>query len=1034
MNAALESIPHDLDETWMNCFSKIHLEDLDDSIRLLTLLCFSQRPFRVDELIDALAAPDDWIPGFDLASTRLKDPQALLDLGSGLVENDQNLGAGNEISKKTTVRLAHASVKEWLQSDKSSSTFSHSLPFVDSKGHGIIAQLCIQYLTQFDTECGWTKQDLLKWPMAEYSALYWRVHLSKSTFPPKLIDLACKPLLNDTMRQNWRRILFCRKRRPARRNFGHWLPLNHRGVPLAYAASCPLDPVVKHLFREHRVDANDSGPWKTALEVAVEQGQLPIIATLINNGADTNARSWVSAFNSILSLACNGGSLDIVRYLCDNGARDVVTDRTVFPTALTIAASLENDALIRLLLDRGHSVNTRSGNLHRFPLHEAADSLRLSNIQLLLDHGAKKELTDGKGNIPLHLAVQYTACTPEIARLLTYNGAPSVMNESGNSPLAVSISGNVAVCETLLETTSNLQMSKSVTSKALAKAAARGFLGVVETLHQRGAGFTEDEEFALIGAVANGHTNVVKYLLDQGHTTRIVNSEGLTPFLSAVKNGHRQIWELLADSGAELNALDPFGRNACHLMIAHSNAEGLEWLLERGVDYDRSDANGETVLHLAAMEGKVQILRTLVMRGAKLDVTDNHDGSVCHFAAANGHLEILQWLSEQGVTMNAADKFGSTPFLTAVRYGHLDCVEFLSGRTPDFRYSRLRNGCTALALAAEKGCVDLVRWMLEENIDVNERFAFGESPQGMFTTALQCAIEASEFGMTRFLLEHGADPNLSTGHGTTAVLLAAEWRPLAYLTLLVEYDAQIHDIQDNDGDDVLLLATGNPDEEVLHWAITHLVGHCATNKYGFSPMLVAAMFGRVGHIQALHVAGLTGSTTGHPVDNETSESDIRRTSIWYAFRCLKSPYERLDVRDRYTPLMVAAFRGHLEAVEYFITQFSDMQQCVDKDGNSALTYACCAGNLDVVEFLIGSEINASKLNLASRSVREETEQCLQSLGEDHLIEEGKTEDAEFRALVSSIDGVLYYLRDLEGQRSDGCQKPKNTTQKNEMHN
>ncbi|KAL9624913.1 MAG: hypothetical protein Q9160_000960 [Pyrenula sp. 1 TL-2023] len=924
---------------------KIDSEDLDDSIRILTWLCFSQRPLRVDELVDALAVPDDWISGFDLANTRLKDAHALLDLGSGLVESDQSLAPGNEMFKETTVRLAHASVKEWLQSEKASSIPSDRLPFVESEGH--------------------------------------------------------------------------------------WLPSDHRGVPLAYAAEYPLDPLVKHMLCEHGVDANSSEPWKAPLEVAVTQGQTSIVKTLIEHGANVSTPLLDSVHNSVLSLACNGGSLDLVKLLCDNRALDAVSGCSYLPSALAKSASLESDAITRLLLDRGVPIDCRYGNRNRTALHRAADLLRLSNIKVLLQHAAKSDLTDSEGNTALHLAVQQVACTSEIATLLGFSDAQSIVNSNGETPFTASIFGNESVCKMIVRTTPDLHMAKPEMSRALIKAAAKGFLVVVDILHQRGAEFAEGEDFALIGAASNEHEAVVKYLLDQGQTANIADLEGLTPFLYAVKNGHRKVWELLADAGCELNALDLYGRNACYLMVARSDDEGLEWLLERGVDFKMADANGVTALHLATAQGQFRILKILLERDTNIPASNNEGAPDCHEPAANDHLETSERFSEQDLITNAVDKDGSTPFLKAVQHGHLDCVEFLSMRTQDFGTRRLADGCTALGLAVEDGHIDVVRWILEKNININEQFQIGDSPNEIGMCALRSALDGSNFTMTEFLLENGADPNLSTRHGTTPVLLAAEHLSLAFLTLLVDHGARIQNVQDNDGDDIFLLAVSNPDEEVLRWVIDQNLGHTAMNNNGLSPVLTAAMFDRVGHMQLLRDAGLTKYIMEPSVDNAIGENDIRNTSIWYAFRSLKTRYQRLDMHGRYTPLMVSAFKGHLEVVKYLLTQYPDMQKGVDKDGNDALTYACCAGYLDVVEHLIENDFDAGRVNMAGRSAQEETEQCLQKLEEDHSTGEYVADAADFVAFISSVDGVLYYLRDLDGQSSDGRQEQKTAVERHE---
>lgn len=1031
MNAALESIPHDLYELWENCFTSIHQEDLADTVRLLTWLCFSQRPVRVDEAIDALAISKDWRQGFDLADYRLKDPQALLDMGSGLIEIDQNLTADSRMTKEATLHLAHASVKDFLQSGNASRKFSKRSPFTDSEGHGILAQLCLQYLLQFDKECEWTKRDLLEHPLAEYSAFYWRYHLSKSSFEKTSIDLACDLLLNVTTRTNWRRIMYRTETisEPKWRQIfvAGWPPVRHRGAPLTYAAEASLDVLVENLLRRDGVRVNDSGSWMSALEVAVEQDRLSTVDILVANGADVNIAPRYSS--SMLSLACEYSSLNVIAYLLDHGATDSARNKIENPltSALVTAASREDDAVIRLLLDRGHIADCSSSYRNRTALHEAATSLRLSNIQVLLNHGAKKGLKDRDGNSPLHLAVKQEACTLEIAKLLSFKGAEFVANRDGDTPFIASVSGNRSVCEMILRATPDLQISKPKIALALIKAATKGFLSIVQTLHQRHAGFSEGGKFAVIEAARNGHVDVVRYLLVHGQEIDVVDSNDMTPFLHAVENGQQEVWKLLVDHGAQVNTLDHFDRNACHLMVKRNHAEGLQWLLSRGVESDKRDKNGLTALHEAARLGRLEHLKILVEHGANMHATDNDDASVNHYAAANGHLVILQWLSEQGLPMNVVDKYGSTPFLDAGENGKLECVKFLSKFTRDHSSHRLANGATALAVAAGGGHLDVVKWMCENGSDVNEQFDLGGSVYEKGLCALLLAMGASKFNVTKYLLENGANPNHRTHHGTTPLLDAAEHRPMAYLNLLIEHGAQIKNVRDGDGDDALNLAIEDPDSEVLRWFVGHEVAHSAGNKYGFYPMLKAAMFNRVEGVKLLHHAKYTYSVPSQSDEKGNHENDIRKTSVWYAFRCLKSVYERLEVHDRFTPLMVSAFKGHSDVATYFLTEFPDMRMSVDQDGNDALTYACCAGKLELVDLLIEYEFDITRVNVAGRNVREETEHYLQCLNTDHLTEEDVTEKKLVKDMMSNIEDVLDHLRDLENKSGDKHRDDQSTT-------
>ena len=64
----------------------------------------------------------------------------------------------------------------------------------------------------------------------------------------------------------------------------------------------------------------------------------------------------------------------------------------------------------------------------------------------------------------------------------------------------------------------------------------------------------------LFAAVANGHLELCRYLLEQGADRDKANGWGWTPLHKAANSGHREIAMLLISYGADLNARDSRGQ------------------------------------------------------------------------------------------------------------------------------------------------------------------------------------------------------------------------------------------------------------------------------------------------------------------------------------------------------------------------------------------------------------------------------------------------------------------------------------------
>jgi len=141
---------------------------MDDVQRVLQWLCFSRRPVRLDEIIDALAITPGDIPEFD-PDERYADPRDILTRCSSLVSVLRT-------REEEVLGLMHFSVKEYLVSDRIRSGSAHIYGVVEDSANELIAQTCLAYLLQFKTADCRESFVIKNYPLAEYAASYWIEH------------------------------------------------------------------------------------------------------------------------------------------------------------------------------------------------------------------------------------------------------------------------------------------------------------------------------------------------------------------------------------------------------------------------------------------------------------------------------------------------------------------------------------------------------------------------------------------------------------------------------------------------------------------------------------------------------------------------------------------------------------------------------------------------------------------------------------------------------------------------------------------
>ncbi|RSL61549.1 hypothetical protein CEP51_013609 [Fusarium floridanum] len=135
---------------------------------------------------------------------------------------------------------------------------------------------------------------------------------------------------------------------------------------------------------------------------------------------------------------------------------------------------------------------------------------------------------------------------------------------------------------------------------------------------------TDSDDEMFHAAVANGHLEVVEYLVLRGVSVEL-RCHGLTPILTAVLHGQRSIFDYLLGAGADLAAVTTRrGISAAHLIFWSPKPVEVEdymlsELIKREIDvHTRGTPFGEKVspLHLAVIGGRISAVATLLQHGA----------------------------------------------------------------------------------------------------------------------------------------------------------------------------------------------------------------------------------------------------------------------------------------------------------------------------------------------------------------------------------------------------------------------------------
>jgi ankyrin repeat protein len=435
---------------------------------------------------------------------------------------------------------------------------------------------------------------------------------------------------------------------------------------------------------------------KTALQWAVENGNIKLCQVLLGAGAELNATPTSDSYprmkTTTLAAAVSSQNHQLVELFLKYGAD--VNDERGTETTLETAVMFNDEAMTKLLLLAEADVTVGH------PIIFAAQNRNRRLILMLLQAGADINGIGLCGRSALNVAVAEEDFDL-VQFLLTAGANPNLNSESADvvNPLLV--------------------------------AAGRGNLEIVDTLLRGGADCNFQEisisggeiyySNALEKAAQGGHTNVVQHLLVASAKLNwpAEGIYGRTALQTAVECGHLELARFMIDQGADVNS--PAAKDG-----------------------------GCTALQAAASIGDVEFVRALLTAGA------NAKEVPLEVAVKDGNDDVICLLLEHGADIDGpvASQTGRTALQAAAARGHCYTVELLLARGADVNApARLVNGMTALQAAARAGNIHIADILLKAGASVNAR---GSTGLGL-GTAFQVAAGAGRIDMLKLLLNAGAD-------------------------------------------------------------------------------------------------------------------------------------------------------------------------------------------------------------------------------------------------------------------------------------
>jgi len=437
-----------------------------------------------------------------------------------------------------------------------------------------------------------------------------------------------------------------------------------------------------------------------------------------------------------------------------------------------------------------------------------ADAAQLGDVnavRALVKQKVDVNTAQGDGSTALHWAAQKDDV--EMAKILLAAGASvkATTRLGAATPLFMACrNGNAPMIELLIKSGADPNSVDEHGTTALMMAAAAGNAAAVNTLIANGAAVNAREgahgQTALMFAAALGRSDAIKVLAAHGAdpsvTTKAVKAPHIPSTFEQLQNAGQKPPEKPAPpaSGkADLDALAVgLGFKSAEYRAGSPEIQQLQATVQKLVakvdelekklpgapkpeddgmfrpprERGATEMGGMTALLFAAREGHLESARALIDAGADVNQASPADKTTpIVMAAANGHFDLAKFFLDYGADPNLANDLGLTPLYAAV-----DLQWAPKGWFPN------------PSIAQEKTAyLNLMTALLDAGANVNARLgkklwfrASGDhswiDPAG--ATAFWRAAQSLDMTAMRMLLARGADPDIPTTGGDTALMVA----------------------------------------------------------------------------------------------------------------------------------------------------------------------------------------------------------------------------------------------------------------------
>ena len=272
-------------------------------------------------------------------------------------------------------------------------------------------------------------------------------------------------------------------------------------------------------------------------------------------------------------------------------------------------------------------------------------------------------------------------------------------------------------------------------------------LNAIKILIKNGIDLHSEDKFrktVLDEAVERSDGVMVRFLLDNGFDVNRKNSTDRTILQDVALDGKYEIFQILMNHRADFNIKDSYGKTVLFDAVEGNNSNILKDVVNNVDNLNILDENNQSVLFKAVLKDDISLAQILVSHGINVNFLDKNGQNVLFNAVLQGakNIPFIELLLKKGINLNIVDNNNKN-----IIDELLDIYALQKSAAKEFE------GKYKL-ITPEKDYLSLALLFVENGLDIDKIHDDGK-------TTLQKEIENKNFANIEFLIECGADVNIS---------------------------------------------------------------------------------------------------------------------------------------------------------------------------------------------------------------------------------------------------------------------------------